>query len=316
MENPEPQSHARLAVSAVLLVVIGASLIATAYLRTSQIPTSITSSTTIPAPTATNTSASATPTTNTTDTLFTSSVGYVCSITGESGGLLLRVFSDTGSPLSGVAVASENVNQCGKTTLDTVTDSGGRFGVPGTIGVDNFTVRYEGRQYHLGAYLPPLEKVTISLRLPSGYWSIEFTSAGTLTPRFASPSFASTAQNGLSLNATLGNSTIGQGSFLPVKVSFAGPGTSNASHATVTLVVRNTQGIVVGNFSQSVETLFLPDQASAATLRGFTTYLGWNAESHPPDYNTTVTPGTYSMTVESEVGGTFLSAQSTFQVTP
>jgi len=218
--------------------------------------------------------------------------------------------------LSGVAVASENINQCGKATLDALTDSGGRFGVPGTIGTDNLTVRYEGQQYHLGAYLPPLEKVTISLRVPSGYWTIEFTSAGSPTPSFVGPSFASTAQNGMSLNATLGSSTAVQGSFLPVKVSFAGPETSNASHVTVTLVARNAQGIVVGNFSQSVETLFLPDQASASNLRSFTTYLGWNVASHPPNYNTTVTPGNYSMTVESEVGSTFLSAQGAFQVIP
>jgi len=279
--------------------------------------TTTSSSTTTPAQTTTSTLASATtPATNTTTSSFsTSSVtSGACSITGESGGLLLRVLSDTGSPLSGVAVASENINQCGKATLDALTDSGGRFGVPGTIGTDNLTVRYEGQQYHLGAYLPPLEKVTISLRVPSGYWTIEFTSAGSPTPSFVGPSFASTAQNGMSLNATLGSSTAVQGSFLPVKVSFAGPGTSNASR--VTLVVRNAQGIVVGNFSQGVGTLFLPDQASAANLRGLTTYLGWNAESHPPDYNATVTPGYYSMTVESEVGSTFLSAQGAFQVIP
>ena len=40
MENQEPRSRARLAASIVLLVVIGASLIAAAYLRTGQSPIS------------------------------------------------------------------------------------------------------------------------------------------------------------------------------------------------------------------------------------------------------------------------------------
>ncbi len=46
MDNQEPRSRARLAASVVLLVVIGASLIAAAYLRTSQTPTSTSTSTT------------------------------------------------------------------------------------------------------------------------------------------------------------------------------------------------------------------------------------------------------------------------------
>jgi hypothetical protein len=46
MENQEPRSRAKLAASVVLLVVIGASLIAAAYLRTNSTPTSTSTSTT------------------------------------------------------------------------------------------------------------------------------------------------------------------------------------------------------------------------------------------------------------------------------
>ena len=46
MDNKEPRSRARLAASVVLLVVIGASLVAAAYLRTTPTPTSTSTSTT------------------------------------------------------------------------------------------------------------------------------------------------------------------------------------------------------------------------------------------------------------------------------
>jgi len=70
---------------------------------------------------------------------------------------------------------------------------------------------------------------------------------------------------------------------------------------------------VVGSFYQRVENLyFLP---GASNLRGFTTYDDWNVRPFPPEFNVPVTPGTYTMTIETEIDGRLLVASGPFQVT-
>jgi hypothetical protein len=240
----------------------------------------------------------------------------ICYFSGEPWGVALQVLSDGGSPVPGVEITGRTVgNQCGDYSISSsATNSTGWVTLPGNPGAYNLTVSYSGREYNVGAPMFPISLTTIKIHVPTGLWTIEARYGTVHGFPFVGPSYVSKSPGSLQLNVTLSASTARQGSDLPVKLSFIGPGASDASHANVTLTVTNSQGVVVGNSYQRVEDLyFLP---GAASLRGFTSFDDWNVRSFPPEFNVPVTPGMYTITISAEVDGRLLMAGGPFQVTP
>ena len=239
-----------------------------------------------------------------------------CFFSGEPWGVALQVLSNSGSPVPGVEITGGTVgNQCGDYSIPgVVTNSTGWVTLPGNPGAYNLTVNYSGREYNIGAPMFPISLTQIKIHVPSGLWTIEARYGTVQGFPFIGPSYVSSNPGPLQLNITLSTSTVKQGSDLPVKVSFVGAGASDASYANVTLTVTNSQGVVVGNSYQKVEDLyFLP---GAANLRGFTSYDDWNVRSFPPEFNVPVTPGMYTIAIETEVDGRLLMASGPFHVTP
>jgi len=237
-----------------------------------------------------------------------------CSFTGESAGLELRVVSDLSrSPMGGASFSGANVGPCGNSTIPpTTTNSTGLVYLPGGGGYYALNMSYQSRQYpemNIAVYQVTLTIVTV--QLPSGVFSVDVVPYGHVYA-FVGPSSTSTYGK-LTLNVTLGNSTVKTNEFLPIKVAFVGPGSWNASFGFVGLTVTNASGSIVFNSSQRSPSLSPLPFTDA--LQGFTTYNGWNARTYPGPPNP-IAPGNYLLTIEAEVGGHRYAVTEGVQVIP
>jgi len=293
-----------LAASIILVAVIGASLIAAAYLRTSQIPISATSTSNTASTAASSSSYSAAST----------SLSAECTFTGESAGAELRVVSDaSGSPIGGVSFGGANVGPCGNIDIPpATTNSTGLFYLPGGGGYYDLNVSYQGRQYpEMSIAVYPVTLTIVTVHLPSGVFSVDIVPYGRVYS-FTGPSGTSTYGK-LTLNVTLANSTVKTEEFLPIKVAFTGPGAWNASSGQVNLTVTNSSGAIV--FNSTGRSPSLSPMPFTNSLEGFTTYNGWNAMPYPGPPEP-IAPGNYLLTIKAEVNGHLYSVTETVQVIP
>ena len=227
------------------------------------------------------------------------------SVTGESAGAVLRVISDSDSPIAGVQVSGANVNSCGSFAISpTATDSDGLITLPGTFGTYSLTVAYQGHAYNINMPMFPVFLTQITLHIPSGVFAVEVVPYGN-RPVLNGPSFASTSE-GLQLDITLGNSTVRAGDYLPIRVAIVGPGAWNASYAEVTTVVTNSLGVTVENFTDRMPDLYSIPYTNL--LQGFTAYMGWNTN------NVQVAPGEYTLALTASFQGHLLRAQGVVRI--
>ena len=241
---------------------------------------------------------------------------------GESAGAALQVVSESGSPIAGVQVTGQTVAQCLVTEVwHAVTNSTGWIRQGGGYGAYNMTFSYSGRVYNVGAPTYPVSVTVVRVQVPSGFWTLDVrTYGGYPGEPIAGPvdlTSGAIAASPFQLGITLGNSSVKEGEQLPIEVSFVGQRASDSSYPWVTVVATNSQGTIVSNFSQRQPDLFfLGGSAAASLLRGYSSDDGWNANPHPPEFTVPVTPGTYTVTVKSTIGGRTLMARGVVQVIP
>lgn len=237
-----------------------------------------------------------------------------CSFTGESAGLELRVVSDVSrSPMGGVSFSGVNVDPCGSSGISpATTNSTGLVYLPGGGGYYALNMAYQGRQYpEMDIAVYPVTMTIVTVQLPSGVFSVDVVPYGHVYP-FVGPSSTSTYGK-LTLNVTLGNSTVKTDEYLPIKVAFVGPGSWNASSGEVSLTVRDASGAIVFNSTGRSPALF--SMPYTDSLRGFTAYNGWNARTYPGPPNP-IAPGTYLLTIEAGVNGHVYAVTEQVLVTP
>ena len=105
----------------------------------------------------------------------TTSASTTCVIMGQPGPLMLRVLSDAGYPLSGVAVSATNQPaNCGDkpatsvTTVSFTTGTAEWYSLDGTNdGGYSLSLSYSGRTYTLDAALRPVSVTCATVYLPS-----------------------------------------------------------------------------------------------------------------------------------------------------
>jgi hypothetical protein len=239
---------------------------------------------------------------------------------GDLGGAALQVVSENGSPIAGVEITGQTVAQCEITGVwQAVTNYTGWIREGEGLGAYNLTFTYSGHVYNVGTPTYPASLTVIRVQVPSGFWTLDVRAFGGYPGEpISGPVDLTSGTTGTSpfrLEISLGNSSVKEGQQLPIEVSFVGLGASNASYPWVTVVATNSQGTVVSNFSGRQPNLyFLGGRAATGLLRGFSSDNDWNANPHPPEFTVPVTPGNYTVTVTSIVGGRTLMASDVVQV--
>ena len=173
-----------------------------------------------------------------------------------------------------------------------------------------------GHNYTATAPQYPMQLTVVTIHVPSGLWTVDIGGGSRFNGGAGpinGPSYSSSPSGSLQLNITLGSSSVSEGDYLPIQVSFLGAKAADANFAWITMQVTNSQGSIVGNFSQRVPDLYF--LSGVQTLRGFTSYDGWNAATHPPQFDVPISPGTYRVSVSTEIDGEVLTASGQFQVT-
>jgi hypothetical protein len=231
-------------------------------------------------------------------------------------GVAVHVISDSsGSPLGGVTFNGANVgNQCGNSTISPITTNSSGWGsLPGNLGSYDLSFSYLGHEYpDINIPMYPVTLTEVTLQLPSGIFSVDVLEYGG-GQSFVGPT-SSASYGKLTLNVTLGSSTVRTDQFLPIRVAFMGPGAWNASYVPITLIVTSASGTLVFNATQRAPSLY--SMAYSSALQGLITYNGWNARPYPLPDGVPIALGNYEVTIEAEVVGHLFVAQTSFRVVP
>jgi hypothetical protein len=105
---------------------------------------------------------------------YTLQSGTACSITGEPFGIVLRVISDSGSPIPGVEVAGESVAYCNgqqqtnQLPSSTTNSSGWVSFLEGYPGNYQLTLSYLGQRYDVTVPTTPTDATYATYAIPSG----------------------------------------------------------------------------------------------------------------------------------------------------
>lgn len=140
-------------------------------------------------------------------TTTTVSTEYTCTYSGETVGVLFRLVSDTGSPISGVQIKGQSVVYCNTERqvqalpLATTNSSGWADMRDGNGGNYYLTFGYAGTSYNVMISVEPVALTLATLKLPSGILTTQDCAFGNL--QSCSPPSTSTQKTGSVATTTL-----------------------------------------------------------------------------------------------------------------
>ena len=101
-----------------------------------------------------------------------------CTVSAEGSGFFVTVETDSGSPVAGAQVSGSRVTEYGGGTCEQsigsqYTNASGTVLITDNMGSYNaLTVLYQGKYYTLSAQIAPMETTYVTLRVPSGNFSV------------------------------------------------------------------------------------------------------------------------------------------------
>jgi hypothetical protein len=102
-----------------------------------------------------------------------------CTISAEGTGFYVTVVTDTGSPVAGAQVSGSRITEygsggtCEQSIGSKYTNSSGTVLITDNMGSYNaLTVQYQGKNYAISAPIVPMETTYVTLKVPSGNYSI------------------------------------------------------------------------------------------------------------------------------------------------